>query len=757
MIVEAGPPPRGVYFDHVLVVMMENEGIREICGNSLPCNGTYTPYLSSLANQYSIDQQYTSLITTSEPNYFGVLQASISPCPSNCFPPAGGINAVNLVDRFYGAGISWRGYFENQNKVLGCDGTTHEPYEHEHNGFTAFQDIFFNNTRCLNTVLANPSSNSTCTVTDCALIKDLNSTSAPNFMWLTPNDCNNMHADAICTVNNGYNGCTVGDSSTCKTDGDNYLASLVPNILTSRTFTTTRAALFIVFDEGAGTGCPYNNSSEDCVYAVWAGPVAKTNFHTGTHYNGYSLTKTLEVNWNLTALTANDLNAAPMAEFFKSDFSITSNPVSLTFLARATSNSTVSISSINGFTGTVTLAANSSPIGLSLALNPTSMTVPQGGTGTSILSVTTDTAANYTVTVTGTSGALSHNTTLTIIVQDFTITANPTILKSNRGASTTSTITISAVNHFAGTVTLLSTGTTGLNTSIAPSTINLGSGTATLTVVSSTAGNYTGIVTASSSALTHSVMINVQIVDFTITASQPPTAKVGSTVNSNITIAPVNHFAGTVSISETIPPGLSCSAISPNSLSPPGTATVGCTASNAGNYTLTITGSSGGLSHYTSVVFTITDFTINANPANITVTDSNATSTITITSLNNFAETVVLTTNSTSLCSLTPSNVTGSGTAILSCTNSASSYAVAVTGTDGTVSHTILVLVTVPTGSVGGVILPVDKLGLLWQFLPELTLVLATLVSGIILKRRNKREYSRLGRMSTACSATLAR
>ncbi|MBO0888780.1 hypothetical protein J2P12_06735, partial [Candidatus Bathyarchaeota archaeon] len=116
-ILEAGPAPTGVYFDHVLVIMMENEGIREICGSMLPCNGPYTPYLSGLANQYGIAQQYTSLITTSEPNYFGVLQASISPCPSNCYPPPGGINAVNLVDRFYSAGISWRGYFENQNKV----------------------------------------------------------------------------------------------------------------------------------------------------------------------------------------------------------------------------------------------------------------------------------------------------------------------------------------------------------------------------------------------------------------------------------------------------------------------------------------------------------------------------------------------------------------------------------------------------------------------------------------------------------------
>src|SRR5207247_2353518 len=99
--------------------------------------------------------------------------------------------------------------------------------------------------------------------------------------------------------------------------GDNYLKGLVPNILNSNTFTTQRAALFIVFDEGNGW-CPLNGSSEDCVYAVWAGPLAKTGFATSNLYNHYSWTKTIETNWNLAGLTSNDANAKPMTEFFKS-------------------------------------------------------------------------------------------------------------------------------------------------------------------------------------------------------------------------------------------------------------------------------------------------------------------------------------------------------------------------------------------------------------------------------------------------------
>src|SRR5438093_9290754 len=79
---------------------------------------------------------------------------------------------------------------EDQGMSSGCDLTYHQPYTPEHNPFVAFSDIDNSPTRCSNIVLANPSS---CSVTDCVLINDLSSASAPSFMWLTPNNCNNMH------------------------------------------------------------------------------------------------------------------------------------------------------------------------------------------------------------------------------------------------------------------------------------------------------------------------------------------------------------------------------------------------------------------------------------------------------------------------------------------------------------------------------------------------------------------------------------
>src|SRR5256886_14150859 len=109
-----------------------------------PCSGTNPPYMSGFANNKGISPQYFPLINTSEPIYYGVLGASFFGCPSNCYPPAGGINAPNLVDRFEAAGLSWRGYMENQNVAAGCGGTTHESDRNEKKGVVGFQGIFTN-------------------------------------------------------------------------------------------------------------------------------------------------------------------------------------------------------------------------------------------------------------------------------------------------------------------------------------------------------------------------------------------------------------------------------------------------------------------------------------------------------------------------------------------------------------------------------------------------------------------------------------
>src|SRR5437016_2674824 len=417
----------GTIFDHVVIIVMENERIYDSCRqNPPPCSITGpAPYVAGLANNYTIGSHYLSLINTSQPNYVALLSGSMQGCTSGGCPV---ITAPNLVDRFEATGLTWRGYFENQTLARGCDMRDHDPYTVIHNPFIAFQDITNNTARCNKISLANPN---TCgSMTDCILVNDLNNATAPapNFMWLTPNDCHNMRGSGVC-----------GTSSLIG-PGNAYLAKLVPLILNSRTFTTTRSALFITFDEG-NRFCPLNGSAEDCVYDTRVCPVAKNNFGTTNLYNHYSFTKTIETNWNLASFTTTDATANPMTEFFKNqppDFTIKANPSILASPLGSRTNSTVTLASINNFTGTVALSATSSPSGPSLTLNPTSITLTAKGAGTSTLTFSSNSVGNYTVTVKGTNSTLSHNTTITVSVAppDFTISASPSSLTFGQLTST---------------------------------------------------------------------------------------------------------------------------------------------------------------------------------------------------------------------------------------------------------------------------------------------------------------------------------
>jgi cyclophilin family peptidyl-prolyl cis-trans isomerase len=86
---------------------------------------------------------------------------------------------------------------------------------------------------------------------------------------------------------------------------------------------------------------------------------------------------------------------------------------------------------------------------------------------------------------------------------DFTIAA-PIGVTIHAGTSTTSTVNVTAVNQFSGTVLLTAQGSPGLVVTITPSSVT-GSGTATLTTSATKNGSYTVMVTGTSGSLTHSV------------------------------------------------------------------------------------------------------------------------------------------------------------------------------------------------------------------------------------------------------------
>src|SRR5207253_1377786 len=119
-----------------------------------------------------------------------------------------------------------------------------------------------------------------------------------------------------------------------------------------------------------------------------------------------------------------------------SGFTISANPSSQNVPAGANATSTILLSSVNGFSGTINLSTSPPPLCASCPswrIVPTQVGLPSGGQASATLvffTVQGSPATTYTVTVTGASGGLSHsvNVAFTIISSkpDFSISANPT-------------------------------------------------------------------------------------------------------------------------------------------------------------------------------------------------------------------------------------------------------------------------------------------------------------------------------------------
>ena len=275
-------------FQYIVTILMENNGLCDVTPSLVSgCGSASNParYITSLAQSYGFNTHYTGVGHPSEPNYVALLGGSTFGYTSDgycCFQ----LNSPNLVDRLEAAGLSWKAFAEDSSGSGTCGFMP--PRSGDHYPFIDFSDMK-TSARCANML-------TTTSPLDPEFLAAINGVTLPNYVWLTPNDSDNMHSSSI----------TIGDS---------YLAALVPLILSSRMFTTQNAALFIVFDEG-NDFCPTGNSKSDCVVAEWAGPAVKKAYSSTTSYNHYSYLSTLEANWNLASLTANDASAPPMTEFF---------------------------------------------------------------------------------------------------------------------------------------------------------------------------------------------------------------------------------------------------------------------------------------------------------------------------------------------------------------------------------------------------------------------------------------------------------
>jgi hypothetical protein len=248
--------PGGPASTHVVVIVFENKEYAAIRGSS------EAPYINSLADQYGLAERYFANTHPSLPNYLDLI--------------AGGDFGINddgegyllrgrtLVDQLAANGLSWRAYMEGMagDRTAPCPFSTHGGYRKKHNPFAYFARIQGRSGRCRH-------------VLPFRRLSGALATGLPNFTWITPNMCHDMHDCPIRT-------------------GDDWLASHAPPILDRL---SGQDLLVVVFDEGT-TG----EGGGGHILCIVAGPGARPASTSEVPYSHFSLLKTIEQRFGLGLL-----------------------------------------------------------------------------------------------------------------------------------------------------------------------------------------------------------------------------------------------------------------------------------------------------------------------------------------------------------------------------------------------------------------------------------------------------------------------
>jgi subtilase family serine protease len=191
----------------------------------------------------------------------------------------------------------------------------------------------------------------------------------------------------------------------------------------------------------------------------------------------------------VTGLGSLDVGAFVNALTGVSDFSITPSTTSVTLPANGSSSLTLSLLGTGGSNISFTCSATS---GLTATTcSAPSVTTTGGTVVSSTLTVSTTSANSQTgsVTVVATNGTATHVVPVAVTVNgtapDFTVTSSSSSLLLSSGQSGTATITVTPSGGFTSDVALTCTVTTTLGSttcSLSPATVTGGSGNSTLTV-----------------------------------------------------------------------------------------------------------------------------------------------------------------------------------------------------------------------------------------------------------------------------------
>lgn len=304
------------HLDHVFVIMMENSAYSQLMS---PSNSN-TGYIQQLAKTYGLATDYYGVTHTSLPNYIAATSGSNWGSNTDDDSQAPYFNHENLVDELEASHVSWKGYMQSlpypgDTADISADGL----YVRKHDPFLMYPDVYNNPARARNVV---PLSQ---------LQTDLSTGQVPQFSWISPNVCDDMHGGAAaCPYASSP---TSPAQATLYADGNAFIKKWV-GLITHSSAWTGHSAIFITWDEGAYNDSPpyqpldlvggpdspilpatpvnpATGSGGDLVGGTTYGGghvpmivVARGVSHTvdATPADHYSLLRTIEENWGLPLL-----------------------------------------------------------------------------------------------------------------------------------------------------------------------------------------------------------------------------------------------------------------------------------------------------------------------------------------------------------------------------------------------------------------------------------------------------------------------
>src|SRR2546430_3444803 len=307
----AAPAAHAPAFDHIFVILEENQDESQIVGNS------QLSFINDVLIERNFRQtNYFALNHGSLPDSLGLISGSeqhqvIGDPPGDCTPrwdqrpPSCAVTAPwpsNLADTIEASGRTWRGYFQSMGWP--CRWESNDPrYDVTHNPFVYFKTVQG----------GGPVSSERCREHDVDLLGDSTHSLAadlrseattPNFVFIMPDNAHHMHDGDLPGADRFLEDLFTG-SDHSGLNGDNPV-----NIFNSPAWTAGRSIAYVLWDEDAGS---FWNQVAAIAIGNWVnGPIGRD----GTHFNHYSMLRTWEAAWRLPPVGPGDRAAAPMLGAF---------------------------------------------------------------------------------------------------------------------------------------------------------------------------------------------------------------------------------------------------------------------------------------------------------------------------------------------------------------------------------------------------------------------------------------------------------